>query len=83
LPNDGANAQKVHVGKLHRIRYLEIFVVGGDPLKPTSASTQHFVGEHSRPPINLRVTALTRIPIGRMLQLRSWQVRLICPRKVP
>ena len=32
LPDDGANAQTVNVGNLHLVRYIEIFVVGGNGL---------------------------------------------------
>lgn len=30
LPDDGANTKMVHVGNLHLVRYIEIFVVGGN-----------------------------------------------------
>jgi len=33
LPEDGANAKSVHFDNAHRVRYIEIFVVGGDPAK--------------------------------------------------
>jgi hypothetical protein len=33
LPDDGANAKSVHVGNMNRVRYIEIFVMGGDPAK--------------------------------------------------
>jgi hypothetical protein len=33
LPDDGANAKTVTFTGLNRVRYIEIFVVGGDPLK--------------------------------------------------
>lgn len=33
LPNDGANAKLVRFQNLHGVRYIEIFIFGGDPLK--------------------------------------------------
>jgi hypothetical protein len=33
LPDDGAQTQTAHIDNLNRVRYLEIFVLGGDPLK--------------------------------------------------
>jgi len=33
LPDDGANAKSVHVENMNRVRYIEIFVMGGDPAK--------------------------------------------------
>jgi hypothetical protein len=33
LPDDGANAKLSHWENLHGVRYIEIFVFGGDPLK--------------------------------------------------
>jgi hypothetical protein len=33
LPNDGENAKTVTLSGLNRVRYIEIFVIGGDPLK--------------------------------------------------
>lgn len=33
LPDDGANAKLMHFDNMNRVRYIEIFVVGGDPLK--------------------------------------------------
>jgi hypothetical protein len=32
LPNDGVNAKTVEFSGLNRVRYIEIFVIGGDPL---------------------------------------------------
>jgi len=32
LPNDGANAQTKHFDNLHTVRYIEIFVVGGNSI---------------------------------------------------
>ena len=33
VADDGANAKLMHFDYLHRVRYLEIFVIGGDPSK--------------------------------------------------
>jgi len=30
LPNDGANTKKYHLADMNRVRYLEVFVVGGN-----------------------------------------------------
>ena len=32
LPNDGANAKNVRFDNMHRVRYIEIFVFGGNPI---------------------------------------------------
>jgi hypothetical protein len=33
LPDDGANAKSTHFDNVHTVRYIEVFVMGGDPLK--------------------------------------------------
>ena len=30
LPNDGANAQSKHFDNMHTLRYIELFIVGGN-----------------------------------------------------
>jgi hypothetical protein len=61
LPDDGAKTQMQHFDNLHALRYIEIFIVGGNPITGNLKANVYNStrGLHSQ---GLRASGVGRIP---------------------